>query len=56
MVDYGRITPLIIKAVQEQQQMIDDLKNQNEKLQKQIDDLKKKKISKSNGDAERQIK
>ncbi|HNP22106.1 MAG TPA: tail fiber domain-containing protein [Panacibacter sp.] len=56
MVDYGRITPLIIKAVQEQQQMIDDLKSQNEKLQKQIDDLKKMMISKSNEkDAERQI-
>ena len=40
MVDYGRITPLIIKAVQEQQQMIDDLKKQNENLQKQINDLK----------------
>lgn len=40
MVDYGRVTPLIIKAVQEQQQMIDDLKKQNEKLQKQIDELK----------------
>jgi hypothetical protein len=33
MVDYGSITPLIIKAVQEQQQMIDELK-------KQIDELK----------------
>lgn len=40
MVDYGSVTPLIIKAVQEQQQMIDDLKKQNEKLQKQIDELK----------------
>ena len=40
MVDYGSVTPLIIKAVQEQQQVIDDLKKQNEKLQKQIDELK----------------
>jgi hypothetical protein len=47
MVDYGRVTPLIIKAVQEQQQMIGDLKKQNENLQKQIDDLKALLISKS---------
>ena len=47
MVDYGRVTPLIIKSVQEQQQMIDDLKKQNEKLQKQIDELKAMMISKS---------
>ncbi|HRH49156.1 MAG TPA: tail fiber domain-containing protein [Panacibacter sp.] len=48
MVDYGRVTPLIIKSVQEQQQMIDELKKQNEKLQKQIDDLKAMMISKKN--------
>lgn len=48
MVDYGRVTPLIIKAVQDQQQMIDELKKQNEKLQKQIDDLKAMMISKKN--------
>ena len=47
MVDYGSVTPLIIKSVQEQQQMIDDLKKQNEKLQKQIDELKAMMISKS---------
>ncbi|HYJ64709.1 MAG TPA: tail fiber domain-containing protein [Parafilimonas sp.] len=47
MVDYGRVTPLIIKSVQEQQQMIDglkksndDLKKQNQSFQKQIDELK----------------
>jgi hypothetical protein len=47
MVDYGSVTPLIIKAVQEQQQLIDelkksndDLKNQNEDQQNQIDELK----------------
>jgi Chaperone of endosialidase len=51
MVDYGSITPLIIKSVQEQQQMIDDLKKQNEKLQKQIDELKALMISKSNESA-----
>ena len=55
MVDYGRITPLIIKAVQEQQQMIDDLKSQNEKLQKQIDDLKNDDFKSNEKDAERQI-
>lgn len=48
MVDYGRVTPLIIKAVQDQQQIIDDLKKQNEKLQKQIDELKTMMISMSN--------
>jgi hypothetical protein len=47
MVDYGRVTPLIVKAVQEQQQLIDDLKKQNEKLQKQIDELKAMLISRS---------
>lgn len=47
MVDYGRITPLIIKAVQDQQQLIDDLKKQNEKMQKQIDELRSILISKS---------
>ncbi len=35
MIDYGRVTPLIIKSVQEQQQMIDELKKQNDDLQKQ---------------------
>ena len=47
MVDYGSITPLIIKSVQEQQQMIDglkksneELKEQNESFQKQINELK----------------
>lgn len=48
MVDYGRVTPLIIKAVQEQQQMIDDLKKQNEKLQKQMDELKALMIARNN--------
>jgi hypothetical protein len=47
MIDYGSVTPLIIKSVQEQQHMIDDLKKQNEKLQKQIDELKAMLISKS---------
>lgn len=32
MVDYGRVTPLIVKAVQEQQQVIDDLKKQIQEL------------------------
>ena len=47
MVDYGRVTPLIIKAVQEQQQMIEELKKQNENLQKQINELKATHIAKS---------
>ncbi|MEO8712566.1 MAG: tail fiber domain-containing protein, partial [Parafilimonas sp.] len=52
MVDYGRVTPLIIKSVQEQQQMIDELKNQNENLQKQINELKALLISKANEKAD----
>jgi hypothetical protein len=42
MVDYGSVTPLIIKAVQEQQEMIDELK-------KQIDELKALLISQNKG-------
>jgi hypothetical protein len=48
MVDYGRITPLIIKSVQEQQQMIDELSVGHKGLlwrllaeKKSNDDLKK---------------
>ena len=33
MVDYGSVTPLIIKSVQEQQQMIDEQKEKNAKLE-----------------------
>ncbi|MEO8150907.1 MAG: tail fiber domain-containing protein [Bacteroidia bacterium] len=40
MVDYGKVTPLIIKSVQEQQQMIDELKKQNEKLTNENIELK----------------
>jgi len=52
MVDYGSITPLIIKSVQEQQQMIDALKKQHENLQKQINELKILLISKRNENAD----
>lgn len=54
MVDYGSVTPLIIKSVQEQQQMIDDLKKQNEKLQKQIDELRALLISKASEKTDQQ--
>jgi len=51
MVDYGSVTPLIIKSVQEQQQMIDELKKNYETkindLQKQVDELKSLLISKN---------
>src|SRR6185436_3110063 len=40
MVDYGSVTPLIIRAVQDQQQMIDELKQQNELLLKEIQLIK----------------
>jgi hypothetical protein len=53
MVDYGSVTPLIIKAVQEQQEMIDELKKNYETklndLQKQVDELKSLLISKDKG-------
>jgi hypothetical protein len=41
MVDYGSVTPLIIKSVQEQQQMIDELKKSNEELKKQNESFQK---------------
>jgi hypothetical protein len=52
MVDYGRVTPLIIKSVQEQQQMIDELKKSNDELKKQIDELKALLISQSKENSE----
>jgi hypothetical protein len=42
MVDYGRVTPLIIKSVQEQQQQIELLKQQNELLLKELQAIKDK--------------
>lgn len=38
-VDYGRVTPLIVKSVQEQQEEIDTLKQQVNQLQKQVEIL-----------------
>ncbi|MBO9611358.1 MAG: tail fiber domain-containing protein [Dyadobacter sp.] len=35
-VDYGKLTPLLVKAVQEQQSEIEKLKTQNELLQKEL--------------------
>jgi hypothetical protein len=40
MVDYGSVTPLIIKSVQEQQQIIEDLKKLNDELKKQNEQQK----------------
>ena len=40
MVDYGSVTPLIIRSVQEQQQMIDELKKSNHELKKQNAEMK----------------
>ena len=36
MVDYGQVTPLLVKAVQEQQQQINDLKAENTALKAQV--------------------
>lgn len=36
MVDYGKVTPLLVKAVQEQQEQIEALKMENEKLKIQV--------------------
>ncbi len=32
-VDYGSITPLLLKAIQEQQELIEELKSTNEQLE-----------------------
>jgi hypothetical protein len=40
MVDYGRVTPLIIKSVQDQQQTIEELKQEIELLKKALQQLK----------------
>ena len=42
MVDYGSVTPLIIKSVQEQQQIIDELKKSNDDLKNQNENLKER--------------
>ncbi len=41
MVDYGSVTPLIIKSVQEQQKIIDDLKKDNDDLKARLEKLEK---------------
>ena len=35
-VDYGKVTPLLVKAIQDQQAEIEKLKNQNEQLQEEL--------------------
>ncbi|MEO5571926.1 MAG: T9SS type A sorting domain-containing protein, partial [Bacteroidia bacterium] len=37
MVDYGSVTPLIIRSVQEQQQIINDLQKQNAEMKSRLD-------------------
>ncbi|MGI6479130.1 MAG: tail fiber domain-containing protein [Salinivirgaceae bacterium] len=39
-IDYGKVTPLIVKAVQDQQEIIQSQQKQIESQQKQIDELK----------------
>jgi len=41
-VNYAEITPVLVKAIQEQQQVIDELKNQNTELLKRIEKLETK--------------
>ena len=41
MVDYSKLTPLLIKSVQEQQDEIEALKAQNEKLMQQMEAILK---------------
>ncbi len=38
---YEKLTPVLVKAIQEQQEIIEELKIQNSSMQKQIDELKK---------------
>lgn len=40
-VDYGRLTPILVEAVKEQQQQIDELKKEQLQMQQQIAELKK---------------
>ena len=40
-VDYGRITPILVEAVKEQQQQIDELKKEQLQMQQQMAELKK---------------
>jgi hypothetical protein len=42
MVDYGSVTPLIIKSVQQQQEIIDELKKSNDDLKKQNENLEER--------------
>jgi hypothetical protein len=42
MVDYGRVTPLIIKSVQEQQQIIDELKQSNDDFKRRNENLEER--------------
>lgn len=39
-VDYGRITPLLVKAIQDQQAQINSLKDENEQLRVEIENIK----------------
>ena len=40
MVDYSKLVPLLTKAIQEQQLLIEELKKENSVKQNQINDLK----------------
>ena len=39
MVDYGRLTPLLVKAIQDQQKEIDQLKKENEEFKSRINSI-----------------
>jgi hypothetical protein len=40
MVDYSKLTPVLVKAIQEQQQQVDALKKENQQLRAEIDWIK----------------
>lgn len=41
MVDYSKLTPVLVKAIQEQQQLINELKSKNAELERQLTESKK---------------
>jgi len=41
-VDYGRLTPVLVEAMKEQQKQIDELKKDKEKQKAHIDNIERK--------------
>jgi hypothetical protein len=42
MIDYSKLAPVLVKAIQEQQAQIEDLKKMNEMLMRRLEALEKK--------------